>query len=196
MSFTITDFKTEKLTTTDFIKPQLLSYKLNGKNRTWEAVKSFDSVAVLLYHREKDALLLVKQFRAPVYLNNPQITYTYELCAGILDKKTTPKQTAIEEIYEECGYEISKDGIKKITSYFTNVGVSGATQHLFYAEIDTQMRVGNGGGDDSEEILLEWISVSDAKEFMFDESCAKTPGLMFAFSWFLAKQHNQTRSTL
>ncbi len=188
MSFTITDFKTEPLKSTEYIKPLKLSYKINGKSRDWEAVSSFNSVAILLYHKERDALLLVKQFRAPVYLNNPSITHTYELCAGIIDKDKSLDLIAIEEIDEECGYKVEPSELKKIASYYTNVGVSGATQHLYFANIDESMKIHEGGGDVSEDIVLEWIQTSRAEEFMYDESIAKTPGLMFAFSWFISKQ--------
>ena len=38
----------------------------NGIKKTWEAVESHDSVSVLLYHNEKKAFLLVKQFRKAI----------------------------------------------------------------------------------------------------------------------------------
>lgn len=191
-SFIITDFQEKPLDTFDFIKPLKLTYKVNGKLKTWEAVKSFDSVAVLLYHKEKDALLLVKQFRAPVYLNDKNANFTYELCAGIIDKDIPLKEIAKEEIYEECGYDIDTKDIEKITSFFTNVGVSGAKQYLYYATIDESQKVSSGGGIDDELILLEFIPIKDAKKFMFDESKAKTPGLLFAFSWFFEEIGNNT----
>jgi UDP-sugar diphosphatase len=49
------------------------------------------------------------------------------------------------------------------------------------------MRVHDGGGIETEEIALEWIPVSEAKAFVFDERLAKTPGLMFAFYWFFGR---------
>ena len=96
--------------------------------RTWEAVKSFDSVAVLLYHKGKNSFLLVKQFRPPVFMNHPDYNFTYELCAGIIDKDKSLEEIAKEEIDEECGFEVSLENIVKITSFFTNVGVSGGKQ--------------------------------------------------------------------
>ena len=66
----IKDLEISELKDTKFIHPFKLSYKQNGRNKTWEAIRSHNSVAVLLYHTEKNAFLLVKQFRAPVYLND------------------------------------------------------------------------------------------------------------------------------
>jgi UDP-sugar diphosphatase len=70
-------------------------------------------VAVLLYHEEKKAFLLVKQFRAPVYLNDNSKTYTYELCAGLVDKDKSLIEIAKEEIDEECGYNVKIEIFKK-----------------------------------------------------------------------------------
>ncbi len=184
MLFQISNFTTAPLLQPHFIKPLRLHYRQNGVDRTWEAVKSYDSVAVLLYHIEQEAFVLVKQFRAPVYMNAKEHTYTHELCAGIIDKECSIKQIVKEEIDEECGYDVPLQAIEKITSFFTNVGVSGSKQHLFYAEIDSSMKIHSGGGTQSEEIIVEYLPLKDARMFMYDEAKAKTPGLLFAFEWF------------
>lgn len=180
----IKEFKKDKLQDTKFVHPLRLSYIQNGKNKSWEAVESFDSVSVLLYHEEFDSFLLVKQFRPPVYLNDKSKTYTYELCAGILDKKASLKTIVQEEIYEECGYTVLENSIEKITSFYTNVGVSGAKQHLYYATINESMKSHKGGGIGDEEIELFFLKTDEAKLFIYDEEKVKTPGLMFAFYWF------------
>jgi UDP-sugar diphosphatase len=181
-SIKITDLKNPK-----FVKPIRINYIQNNRELSWEAVKSHDSVAILLYHKERDSFVLVKQFRPPVYVNDNNYPYTYELCAGIIDKEVSLKQIAKEEIDEECGYDVKLEKIEKITSFFTNVGVSGARQHLFFATIDDNMKIHEGGGIHTESIELVYLHVSEAKSFIFDESRAKTPGLMFAFYWFFDK---------
>lgn len=187
MPFDIKDFSISPLTDSHFVKPVRLHYTQNGINRSWEAVQSHDAVSILLYHRGKDAFLTVKQFRPPVYMNHPEHTHTYELCAGIVDKETSLEQIAREEILEECGYDVPLDEIKRIGSFHTNVGVAGAKQTLYYAIIDDAQKVNDGGGVHNEEIILEFIPVEKTKEFLMDESRAKTPGLMFAFYWFLSE---------
>ena len=181
----IKEFKTDKLKDTKFVHPVKLTYEQNGKEKSWEAVKSFDSVSILLYHEEKNAFLLVKQFRAPVYLNDNKHLCTYELCAGITDKKASLEQIAKEEIDEECGYDVPLESIEKITSCYTNVGVSGSCQTLFYAKINESMKAHKGGGINDEEIDLMFLSLDKIDEFIYDESKAKTPGLMFSFYWFI-----------
>ena len=181
----IKDLKISELKDTKYIHPLKVTFLQNGKNKTWEAVKSHNSVAVLLYHVEKKAFLLVKQFRVPVFLNDNSKTFTYELCAGLVDKDKSLEEIAQEEIDEECGYFVELNNISKITSFYTNVGISGACQYLFFAKIDESMKIHDGGGVNDEEIELMFLPIEQVDEFIFDESKAKTPGLMFGFYWFL-----------
>jgi UDP-sugar diphosphatase len=186
-SLQISNITTTPLENPKFVKPLRINYIQNSIEKSWEAVKSHDSVSVLLYHSGKNAFLLVKQFRPPVYINNNSYKHTYELCAGIIDKEVSLSKIVQEEIDEECGYEVKLQNISKITSFFTNVGVSGAQQHLYFATIDDTMKIHEGGGIHTEQIELEFVPLQEAKEFIYDESKAKTPGLMFAFYWFFEK---------
>jgi len=181
----IENFKISELKNTKFIHPVKVTFNQNGRTKTWEAVRSHDSVAILLYHEEKDSFVLVKQFRAPVYLNDKTKTFTFELCAGLIDKDKSIEEIVIEEIDEECGFEVQKKDILKITSFHTNVGISGAKQHLYFAKINDSMKKHNGGGINDEEIELHFLPLNECEEFVFDETKAKTPGLMFSFYWFL-----------
>jgi len=61
---------------------------------------------------------------------------------------------------------------------------------LYYAEVDEGMKVSEGGGVDDEEIEVIYLSLTEAKRFIYDESIAKTPGLMFAFMWYFDKIRN------
>lgn len=190
MPFKISNFSITTLEDNKFVKPVRLHYIQNGKQRSWEAVRSHDSVSILLFHPEKNAFLLVKQFRPAVHLHHPEHTFTYELCAGIVDKDLPLKQIAGEEIYEECGYRVVPGQIKKVTSFYTNVGVTGSRQYLYYAEISEAQKIHAGGGVHNEEIVLEFVSLEQAQNFLFDENKAKTPGLMFAFLWFFNRNKN------
>ncbi len=185
MTNIIEDLKISELKDSKYIHPLKVTFLQNGKNKTWEAVKSHNSVAVLLYHVEKKAFLLVKQFRVPVFLNDNSKTFTYELCAGLVDKDKSLEEIAQEEIDEECGYFVELNNISKITYFYTNVGISGACQYLFFAKIDESMKIHDGGGVNDEEIELMFLPIEQVDEFIFDESKAKTPGLMFGFYWFL-----------
>ncbi|WP_418185431.1 NUDIX domain-containing protein [Aliarcobacter vitoriensis] len=190
MKNNIEDLKIEELKETRYIKPISVRFTLNGIKKSWEAVRSHDSVSILLYHEEKKSFLLVKQFRMPVYLNDNSIKYTYELCAGLVDKDKTIEEIAIEEIDEECGYKVDINSLQKITSFFTNVGISGAKQHLFFANINENQKIHSGGGVNDEQIELFFLPIEKCDEFIFDENKAKTPGLIFSLYWFLKNQNN------
>ena len=174
-----------------FIKPLRIFYTQSQKEKSWEAIQAHSSVAILLYHKEKDSFLLVKQLRITTMLNNDVDNgYTYELCAGIVDKEKSLKEIAKEEILEECGYDVKLSDIQRVTSYYTSVGFSGAKQTMFFATIDEKQKVSEGGGIDDEEIELFFLPIKDAKKFMFNENYKKTPGLMMAFYWFFDTIYN------
>ncbi len=160
-----------------------MHYKQKGVSKAWDMVHVHDSVSVLIYHRDRNAFVLVKQFRPPVYLNNKD-GFTYELCAGIVDKDTSLEQIAKEEIDEECGYEVALEKIERITSFYTAVGFAGAQQTLYYCEVDESMKAHEGGGIHVEDIEVVYLDVEDAKVFIFDERKSKTPGIMFAMMWW------------
>jgi len=167
-----------------FIKPIEINYTQKGVHKKWEAVISHDSVAILLWHRQKDAFVFVKQLRATVLNKNRVNGFMYELCAGIIDKNTTNAQIAKEEVLEECGYDVPVENLEKISTFYTSVGISGTHQTLYYAEIDASMQRDEGGGIEEEEIEVIYIPTSEAKKFMFDESYQKTTGVMLSIYWF------------
>ena len=176
--------KVSSLTNPKFIKPIKIDYTHNGHKKVWEAVVNHDSVSVLLYHKEKDAFVIVKQLRVPVLYMNKTNGEMHELCAGLVDKDKSIEQIAKEEVFEECGYDVPLQDIQKISSFYTSVGMSGALQTLFFAQIDSNMKVNDGGGLEEEDIEVIYIPIQEARKFMFDESYQKTPGLIMGFYWF------------
>lgn len=186
--YDIKNFRVTSCEESAYVVPQRVLYTQDGQEKFWDIVRTHDSVSVFLFHRDKDAIVLVKQFRPSVYLNN-QDGFTYELCAGIVDKDLNLVHIAREEILEECGYDLPESQIEKVTSFYTSVGFSGGKQSLFYAEIDDTMKVNHGGGIDQEMIEVVYLPIEEAKSFIMDEKKAKTPGLMFAFLWFLENRY-------
>ena len=189
MKNVIKDFRLESLVDAKFIKTAFAKYMQNGKEKSWEIVEAHDSVAILIYHTQKDAFILVKQFRPAVYLNNND-GMTVELCAGLVDKSCSLAQIAIEEIEEECGFSVALEKLECITSFHTSVGFAGSKQTLYYAEVNESMKVSEGGGIDDEQIEVIYLPTSESKAFIYDESIAKTPGIMFAFMWWYEKVRN------
>ncbi|DAB40164.1 MAG TPA: NUDIX hydrolase [Sulfurovum sp. UBA12169] len=183
----IENFTLHALNDAKFVKTALARYEQNGISKTWEVVQAHDSVAVLLYHEEKDIFVLVRQFRPAVYVHNNE-GMSIELCAGIVDKEMTLEQIVQEEIEEECGYRVPLKQIKKITSFYTSVGFAGSKQTLYYTTVNDAMKVSKGGGVDSEMIEVVELPLVEAEKLMYDETIVKTPGLLFAFMWFFMQK--------
>lgn len=190
MNESIKEFKLHPLEEPKFVLASFATYEQDGIKKTWEIVNAHDSVAILIYHQEKDSFVLVKQFRPAVYLNNEN-GMTVELCAGIVDKELSLEQIAIEEIEEECGYDVPLEKIERITAFHTSVGFAGSKQTLYYAAVNESMKVSEGGGVDHEDIEVVYLPVSEAKTLLYDEDIAKTPGLMFAFMWYFDRLSNR-----
>ena len=169
----------------NFLKPIQINYTQAGKQKTWEAVIAHDSVSILLFHTQRKAFILVKQLRVPVLNANKKNGMMYELCAGIVDKKTSLAQIAKEEVLEECGYDVPVNDLQKISTFYTSVGISGTEQTLYYATCDDSMKISDGGGLEEEEIEVIYLPVEEARTFMFNEDYQKTPGLLMALYWFL-----------
>jgi len=168
-----------------FVKPIKINYTQKSQKKVWEAVISHNSVSTLLWHKGKNSFVLVKQLRpAILQADGTNDGFTYELCAGIIDKNSSDIQIAKEEIFEECGYDVPVENLERVTKFYPAVGITGAYQKLYYAEIDESMKVNEGGGLHEEEIEVIYLPLKDAKEFMFDESKKKAPGLMLVFYWF------------
>ena len=175
----------EDCTDSVYVKPKSMFYIQNGIEKRWDVVDAHDSVAILLFHAELDSFVFVKQFRPSIYLKN-QDGYTYELCAGLVDKDKTLQEIAYEEILEETGYDVPLQKVEKIISFYTAVGFAGGQQTLYYAALDDSMKVSEGGGIENESIEVIYIKKDKVMEFMLDEKIAKTSGLMFALMWYFS----------
>lgn len=168
-----------------YIKPQRMTYTENGHKKAWDFVQSLDSVAIILHRIDKNALVVVRQFRPPVFLKNHD-GYTHELCAGLIDKEgKSIRQIAVEEVLEECGYAIDSEDLQEVAVFHTSVGTSGAKQHLFYAQVDASHKRTEGGGVDGEIIESMLVPREELETFLADTNIVKTPGLGFGILWFL-----------
>ncbi|NPA27729.1 MAG: NUDIX domain-containing protein [Epsilonproteobacteria bacterium] len=154
-----------------------LTFKEKGRLKRKEVTKSLEVVKILIYHKKRDAFVLIRQFRPLVYINSPLNAIRYELCGGRVDKPLSIEEIAKEEVLEEVGYRVER--LKKVTTL-----VTGNRMHLFYCEVEEKDRVDRGGGVGEEEIEVIYLPTKEAKEFMFDESKPKRPALMFMFCWW------------
>lgn len=129
---------------------------------------------------------------------------TYELCAGIVDKKLSLQQIAQEEILEETGnfpsgsgivfillytisgYNVPLVNLECITSLQSSVGHAGSHQTLYYCEVTDDMLGGSGGGvaSEGEKIEVVYLPLEESLALIFDQEKARPAGLCFAMMWF------------
>lgn len=167
-----------------FVKTKRMHYTQDGNPKKWEIVLNYDSVSILLIDEPNDRFVLVKQFRPPVYLKNND-GFTYEICAGIVDKDLPLIDIAREEALEECGYDVPLENVYKINEFYSGVGFSGSKQTLYFAYINDDMKVSDGGGIDDEVLEVFYLDISKSKQFIDDISFVKTPGLAYAITKYL-----------
>ncbi|EPS3048585.1 TPA: NUDIX domain-containing protein [Campylobacter jejuni] len=150
----------------NYIKPKRFAYESNGRLCTWDFIESKDSVSVLLYHKELESFIFVRQFRIPLwyhqmhdkdYVKDDDMGYTIELCSGLVDKKLSLEEIAKEECIEELGY--APKNLEKIGDFYTGFGSGVSKQSFYFAEVDEKDKISSGGGVDDEEIEAVYVNV-------------------------------------
>ena len=145
-----------------------------------------DSVGVLLYDAQDDAVVLVRQFRYPVYAgldpekragDDARQAWLLEIVAGVKDAGRTVREVAHKELLEEAGYEVEGD-LRPITTIYPSPGGTSERIHLFLGEVDHRQRAGKGGGvaAEGEDTQIVVLRLREAMEMIVSgEICdAKT----------------------
>ena len=103
------------------------------KNGDWvtqvrECYDRGDGAGILLYNKEKQTVILTRQFRMPTYMNDNHDGFLIEICAGLLDKDQ-PEACIIRETEEEVGYRLKS--VKKVYESYSSPGVMTEKMHFF-----------------------------------------------------------------
>jgi ADP-ribose pyrophosphatase len=112
-----------------------------------------DAVAVLLYHRGQDSVLLVEQFRYPTYARGDD-GWLLEIVAGIQEPEEEQVTVAQRELLEETGYQVTE--LEDLGQFYTSPGACTERIRLYLGYLDTAEQIGSGGGkaDEHEDIRL------------------------------------------
>jgi len=141
----------------------------------------WDAVGVLVYHREEDAFLLVRQFRYPPVHHgiDPWLT---EIVAGGISPGEDEEAAAAREVEEETGYRPRT--LQRISRFYVSPGIMSERITLYYTEVDESCRQHNGGGlaDEEEDIQLVRVPRDQARQWLDDQAIgdAKT---IIALQW-------------
>jgi ADP-ribose pyrophosphatase len=133
-----------------------------------------DSVGVLLHDPQGDAVILVRQFRYPVYTrlapheregDGAREAWLLEIVAGVVDEDQTTKEVAHRELLEEAGYQI-KGKLQPIATIYPSPGGTSERVYLFLGEVDHRQRVSRGGGvvaegEDTQVVVLPFGKAID-----------------------------------
>lgn len=107
-----------------------------------------DAAVVLPYDPKRDEVLLVEQFRAPLFMAGDTQPWLWEPPAGLIDPGETPEGAAHREVEEEAG--ITLDRLEYVARAYPSSGNSGEFLHLFVGLADFSQKANGGGGLDSE----------------------------------------------
>lgn len=137
------------------------SFEYKRPDGTWEvqereAYDRGNGAAILLYNASKKTVVLTKQFRMPTYVNGNDDGMMIEVCAGLLDGDH-PEDCIRKEAEEETGYLISD--VKKVMQTYMSPGSVTEILYLFVGAYDESMRVGEGGGAESETENIEVLEM-------------------------------------
>lgn len=140
------------------------------------------AVTALIYHKEKDAILMVKQFR----YSTAEAGYPWllELPAGLNDKNEDHRVAMQRELIEETGYKAND--LREIHKFFVAPGCTDEEIILFYAEVDESDKVAKGGGveNEHEDIEIDFLPVSDLEEYIKTGKIHDAKSII-GFYWFL-----------
>lgn len=157
-------------------------YEYQKNDGSWETQSReiYDrgnGATILLYNKTNKTVILIRQFRMPTYMNGNKTGMIIESCAGLLEEEN-PEECIRRETEEETGYHI-KD-VRKIFEAYMSPGSVTEIIHFFVAEYSKDMKLGKGGGLDTEHenidvleipfdqamLMIETGEIKDAKTIM------------------------------
>lgn len=127
------------------------TFDYQRKDGSWQTLsrETYDrgnGAAILLYNRERNTVVLIRQFRYPAYVNNHDGNLI-EVPAGLLEMQS-PEASIKKEVEEETGYRVS--AVRKVFEAFMSPGSVTERLYFFVAEYDRDQQVTDGGGDITE----------------------------------------------
>lgn len=150
------------------------------------------AASVLLpYDVARDAVLLIEQFRAPLFMVGDRHPWLWEPPAGLIDPGETPSEAALREAKEEAGLTVSH--LEEVGSLYPSSGASGEYIHIFCGLTDFSSIVGGGGvPSEGEDIRSKVISFHELMDGV-DKRTFRDMPLVTAALW-LARHRDRLRA--
>lgn len=125
-----------------------------------EAYDRGNGAVILLYNRSKNSVILIRQFRFPVFINGHD-GFLIEAAAGLLEEKD-PVSRIKAEAEEETGFHITE--VEKVFEAFMSPGSVTEKLYFFMAEYQDNNRLNKGGGlkEEGEDVEVLEMKFDDA----------------------------------
>lgn len=124
-----------------------------------------DAAGVLLHDPERDQVVLVEQFRYPVYATGER-GWLIEIVAGMVHPGQDPVAVARAEVREEAGYELHD--LQHLATCYLSPGGSSERVHIYAGKIALGARTSTGGGlkGEGEDTRLRILGRAEAMDLV------------------------------
>ena len=163
--------KNVEILSDDYYLLNKTTFEYRRANGEWQQQvrESYDRgncATVLPYNLPQRTVILVRQFRYPVFVNGYD-DLLIEAAAGVLDN-AEPEERIRAEAEEETGYRLHH--VHKVFEAFMSPGAITEKLHFFVAEYEPEMRVSDGGGleHEGEDIEVLELSIDEALAMIAD----------------------------
>ena len=136
---------------------------------TREVFERGHAAAVLLYDPDRDAVVMLEQFRIGAFAAGVE-SWLIEVVAGIIDAGQTADQVARREAVEEAGLEVGD--MVPIGTFLMTPGGSSETLAMFCGRVDSEGAGGIHGLDhEQEDIRVFVVSPEEALRRAMAQQC-------------------------
>lgn len=156
--------KTELLSDT-WARLELAHFDYLNSNGDWErqvreVYNRGHGAAILLYNLDAHTVVLIRQFRYPVFTENGD-GFMIEVPAGVIEHND-PEATVKAETEQETGYRIGK--VRRLFSAYVSPGSVTECLHYYCAPYTAGDKHGEGGGleEEGEDIEVMEVDFADA----------------------------------
>jgi ADP-ribose diphosphatase len=158
----------------------LFSGELSGE-RSYDVLRRGQAVAIVLYDPDRDAVVLVEQFRLPALLAGSS-PWQLEAAAGLIDTDETPEAVAIRETHEETGLVLIGEPIR-IQRYLSSSGNSDESVTLFCGRVDSTAAGGMHGLPEEHEDIRVVVKTVAEIEALIDAGAIESGHTLIALYW-------------
>jgi len=175
------------------------SYRLRHKkfDGTWtdvlpprEVCDRGPAVGVMLYDPERDALVMIEQFRVAAATVPGGPAWMTEIVAGMVDPGESLEEVARREAMEEAGCAIQE--IELIGDYFVSPGAFTEQVFVYCGRVDSRGLAATGGLEEEHEDIRIMVMPVDEVIALMDANRLRNSLAIIAVGW-LARHREALR---